>query len=80
MNKPLNTLFDLDESGTLTHIQGVEVAPGPGILRVLTEHESEAPPRETAWALTGAYRFAKRLQRGSQVSDADDIAGSTDQG
>jgi len=62
MVKILDSLFELNATGNVTRLRGEEVAADSQLLRVLAEHGDAAPPKDTDWALRGAYSFAKRLQ------------------
>jgi hypothetical protein len=68
----MTSLFELDGDGATTHVRGETISPADNLMRVLSEQETFGPPAETAWALSGAYLFAKRLQaaRAPKVNDA----------
>lgn len=62
MVKILDSLFQLNAAGDVTRMRGEEVAPDSQLVRILAERGDGAPPQDTAWALRGAYSFAKRLR------------------
>lgn len=58
----LTTQFKVDMTGKITQVRGKDVGAQPSFMRVLSEHESSAPPKETKMAIRGAYKFARHLQ------------------
>lgn len=61
MKKTLDSLFELNDAGSITRLRGEKIESASHLIRVLAEHGESAPPKETDWVLKGAYSFARRI-------------------
>jgi hypothetical protein len=57
-------LFELDNSGKITSVRGVEVKPEDQVIRVLSNQELPAHHTHSSRTLTSAYEFAGRMATG----------------
>ena len=64
-----SSLFELDNSGMITKVRGIQITAGSNSVRVLSENERFVPPKETSWVLEGAYLFAQGLRESPAEDD-----------
>jgi hypothetical protein len=57
-------LFELDGSGKITSVRGVEVKADDQVIRVLSNEELPAQTTHSSRTLTSAYDFADRMATG----------------
>ena len=59
-----NKFFELDGSGKITSVRGVEMKAEDRVIRVLSNQELPAHHTHTSRTLTSVYEFADRITKG----------------